>query len=116
MISDSANGWYIGGSFTNAGGFTRNRIAHILADGTVDPSWNPNANSTVNSIAVSGSTVYAGGSFSTMGIESRNRFAAIDVVTGSTTGWWYCITWFCDNKSINQRTVYAYNYAGLHPV
>ena len=37
-VSDGAGGWYIGGDFTRVGGVTRNRIAHILADFTVDPS------------------------------------------------------------------------------
>jgi len=62
--SDGTGGWYIGGDFTRVGALTRNRIAHILSDGSVDATYNPNANKTVYALAVSGSTVYAGGLFS----------------------------------------------------
>ena len=40
-------------SFTHVGGVARNNIAHILADGTVDPAFNPNANGRVDALAVS---------------------------------------------------------------
>jgi hypothetical protein len=50
--SNGAGGWYIGGSFTLVGGVARDQLAHIRANGTVS-DWDPNANSTVNAIAVS---------------------------------------------------------------
>ena len=37
----------IGGSFTTVGGVTRNRIARLNSDGTLDSSLNPNLNSIV---------------------------------------------------------------------
>src|SRR5437870_1840279 len=43
VAPDGAGGWYVGGSFLVAGGITRNRIAHIRADKTLDPAFNPNA-------------------------------------------------------------------------
>ncbi len=54
---DAAGGWYVGGEFTSVGGASRNRVAHIMADGSLDPAWNPDADGTVYAIAVSGSTV-----------------------------------------------------------
>ena len=48
-VSDGIGGWYIGGSFTPVGGEARNRIAPILARGTVDPAWNPHAHNTPQS-------------------------------------------------------------------
>ena len=36
VVPDGSGGFYIGGEFTNVGGLTRNNIAHILSDGTVD--------------------------------------------------------------------------------
>lgn len=60
-VPDGAGGWYIGGDFTQVGTLPRNRLAHILSDGTVDTAWNPDANGTVWALAVSGSTVYVGG-------------------------------------------------------
>ncbi len=38
----------LGGLFTTLDGVTRNRIARLNANGTLDPGFNPNANSTVN--------------------------------------------------------------------
>ena len=37
VVPDGAGGWYIGGSFTEVEGQPRNRLAHILADGTLSP-------------------------------------------------------------------------------
>src|SRR5204863_1140366 len=58
----------------------------IFAGGTLSP-WNPNANTTVYALAVSGSTIYAGGDFTSIGGQSRNKIAALDATTGSATSW-----------------------------
>ncbi len=95
--ADGSGGFYIGGSFRcigpNTSGscdgvddFVRNRAAHINADGSVDPSWNPNLNSTVQAIGVLGSTVYLGGAFTTAGDTPRN-FAAAVGTNGTLTSW-----------------------------
>ncbi|MCX6550466.1 MAG: hypothetical protein NTY02_05570, partial [Acidobacteria bacterium] len=63
-----------GGSFTTAGGLTRNYIARLNANGTVDTNFNPGANSTVYSLAVQADgRILAGGGFSTLGGLSRSR-------------------------------------------
>jgi predicted small secreted protein len=80
-------GFYIAGEFTQVGTVTRNRIAKILPNGRPDLGWNPNANSTVWSLAVSGNTVYAGGSFSSIGGQTRAYLAALDASTGNATAW-----------------------------
>ena len=72
VIQDGFGGWYIAGSL-RVGDAERNRIAHILSDGTLDPSWNPNANGDVFSLAVSGGTVYAGGLFTNIGGQARSH-------------------------------------------
>ena len=81
-VGDGAGGYYIGGQFTQVGGISRNSIAHILADGSVDPAFDPNASNyytpTVNAIAVSGSTVYVGGAFYFIGGQDRTYIAALD--------------------------------------
>ncbi len=103
IIPDGSGGWFIGGDFTLVGGLTRNRIAHILSDGTVDPNWNPNIDpignfmgkygnnfeyiSNVTALALSGSTLYVGGGFSTVGDKARSSIAAIDTKTGNVTDW-----------------------------
>jgi hypothetical protein len=84
-VSDGSGGWYIGGSFTQIGPYTRNRLAHILANGEISP-WNPNANGTVYALALSGSTVFVSGLFTTIGGQTRNRLAAIGT-DGSLQAW-----------------------------
>ncbi|MCB0765562.1 MAG: delta-60 repeat domain-containing protein, partial [Flavobacteriales bacterium] len=82
--SDGAGGWYIGGAFTSVGGTTRNRLARINADGTLN-AWNPNSNNTVYSLAFSGGNVYAGGVFTSVGGQTRRLIAALDGTTGLVT-------------------------------
>jgi hypothetical protein len=67
IAADGTGGWYIGGIFTLVGTAWRNSLAHVLADGTVDPDWNPSpsANSIggfvgIFALAVSGPFVYIG--------------------------------------------------------
>ncbi len=44
LYPDNDHNFYLGGAFTSIGGKVRNRIAKINADGTVDDTWNPDAN------------------------------------------------------------------------
>src|SRR6185503_10659703 len=82
---------YAGGSFTNIGGQSRNRIAAL--DATVNTNmataWDPNANSSVLALAVSGTTVYAGGEFGLIGGQLRSHIAALDgtINTNMATAW-----------------------------
>jgi uncharacterized delta-60 repeat protein len=78
----------LGGDFTtlspNGGGaVTRNNIARLNPDGTLDTAFNPNANATVNSIAVQADgKILAGGLFTSIGGQMRNRIARLDATTG----------------------------------
>jgi uncharacterized delta-60 repeat protein len=82
----------IGGDFTNVapnGGpiVTRNRIARLNPDGTLDTAFNPNANNAVQAIAVqSDGKIVVGGQFSganSIGGQTRNRIARLDATTGA---------------------------------
>src|SRR5437588_4089857 len=73
----------IGGDFTtlspNGGAaVTRNHIARLNPDGTLD-AFNPNANGTVYGIAVQADgKILAGGTFSNVGGQTRNNIARLD--------------------------------------
>lgn len=84
VAPDGGGGWYIGGDFTTVAGTVRNNIAHILPDGTVDESWDPNADGAVHALAVreDGQVVYVGGEFTHIGGAARNFLAALNAGTG----------------------------------
>jgi hypothetical protein len=84
VVDDGAGGWFIGGDFTSVGGVPRNRLAHINADGSVDPTWDPSANGFVTDMVRVGTDLYVGGGFNganSIGGQDRNRLAKL-----STTG------------------------------
>jgi len=86
VAPDGSGGYYIGGLFTAVDGTTRNNAAHILSDGSLDTSWDPNMNYTVNEVAVSDSVVYLGGQFTTVGGIARNYAAAVGT-DGTLQSW-----------------------------
>ncbi len=69
----------IGGQFTSVGGSTtRNRIARINPDGTID-AFNPDANGEVRAVAVQmDGKIIVGGTFTTIGGVARNRVARLN--------------------------------------
>lgn len=83
---DGAGGWYLAGSFESVGGVARNHLAHVLANGAVDPAFDPNPNAIVTALAVWGGTVYVGGGFTRIGGQDRIHLAAL-TAAGSATAW-----------------------------
>jgi hypothetical protein len=80
---------YLGGSFTQVNGTTRNRLAACDAATGALLSWNPSANGVVRALKVSpaGTRVYVGGDFSTVGGAARARVAALNPTSGNAFGW-----------------------------
>ncbi|MEQ1748674.1 MAG: choice-of-anchor D domain-containing protein, partial [Prosthecobacter sp.] len=77
----------LGGNFTTVGGITRNRIARLNADLTLDTDFNPDANGTVLAIAVQADNkILIGGTFTTVGGVSRNRLARLNADGSLDTG------------------------------
>ncbi|MEG3977734.1 DUF4347 domain-containing protein, partial [Microcoleus sp. herbarium8] len=78
------NDWiYVGGAFTSIGGVARNRIARLNSDGTVDATFNPNANDIVLRIAIDSSgNPIVGGAFDNIGGSTRNYIAKLNPTTG----------------------------------
>jgi len=84
------HGWYIGGDFEYVDGEARDRIARLIFDPgqnklVVDPVFNPTANDTVYTLALSdsGNTLFAGGRFLTIGGAYRPYLAALNTNAGS---------------------------------
>lgn len=80
-VSDGNGGFFIGGTFTAVGGETRTNLAHILADGSVDPNWNPAASGAIYDLKLSPDemTLYVVGAYTTISGVARNRVAALEV-------------------------------------
>ena len=101
-IAPAGDKVFIGGNFTRVGpciggvfdrvfdtihSVVRNNIAALDATTGEPTAWNPNANSGVQTLTVSGTTVYAGGDFTIIDGQSRNHIAALDATTGNATSW-----------------------------
>jgi hypothetical protein len=63
LLDDGNGGWYVGGSFDTIGGADVPRLAHVLADGSVDPAFRPAPDGEVRALALAGGVLYAGGDF-----------------------------------------------------
>jgi len=90
-VPDGNEGWYIGGGFIHVNGRLRKRLAHLRADGTLDPDWRPEANGngvSVTSLALIGWHLYVGGDFGRLDREPRQHLGAIDVRTGKLERSW----------------------------
>ena len=64
--SDGKGGWYIGGNITKVGNSSRDLLAHINSDGSLDANWSFTVSGTgkrINKIVVSGNDIYVGGTF-----------------------------------------------------
>src|SRR3989440_295342 len=78
----------LGGDFTtlspNGGtAVTRNHIARLNVDGTLDTVFNPNANFGVGAITVQADgKILVGGEFFSIGGQSRDHIARLDPTTG----------------------------------
>jgi trimeric autotransporter adhesin len=90
IVPDGSGGYFVGGSFTHVGGVARDNLAHVLADKSVDPGFDPGVSDEVIGATLSGSTLYFGGEFngpSSVGAATRNHGAAVDATTGAVTAW-----------------------------
>jgi trimeric autotransporter adhesin len=87
LVSDGAGGVYLGGRFSLVGEVPRQALAHVLANGTVDPSWNPLPDGPVTALLLHDQTLYVGGNFFGLSGEERWRLAAVDRTTGLLMPW-----------------------------
>ena len=77
----------IGGNFTSVNNTNHNRIARLNADGSLDASFSPTANSTVSAvIPLSNGQMLLGGSFTIVNSTSRNHIARLNAEGTLDTG------------------------------
>jgi uncharacterized delta-60 repeat protein len=75
------------GSFTAVGGTTRNNIARLNADGTLDSTFDPNMNGQVMAVVLQpDGKILAGGYFSTVGGVTQNGLARLNTDGTRDTG------------------------------
>ena len=111
-VPDGAGGWYIGGEFTRVGGQPRRHLAHVLSDGSLDPSWAPSATlgpnvegGLVTALARDGDVIYVSGGFSHLDGLARGGLGAADA-TGKVTDWAPTVDGAVFSLVIRQGTVY----------
>ena len=69
----------IAGDFLSVGGVTRNRAARLNADGTLDPSFNPNLDDTANAASIQADgKILIGGMFGNVGSIARANLARFE--------------------------------------
>lgn len=79
---------YVGGSFDQANGQVRSRIAAFSAStGALVANFKPLAQTSVRALAVTSSNVYFGGDFTTVNGFARGYLAAASVATGGLLPW-----------------------------
>lgn len=82
IVADPYGGWYVGGDFHTVSGKPRERLAHILADGSL-AAWNPGADGTVYALELLGVRLFVGGAFTQAGGQARAHVAVLDAATGT---------------------------------
>lgn len=87
ILPDGSGGYYIGGDIYHVGTVAVNNLAHVLANGTVDPAFTANVNSHIDCFASDGTNLYIGGSFSQVNSTARTNAAAVSLTTGALTTW-----------------------------
>lgn len=87
IVEDGAGGWYLGGDFTTVGGVARAALAHLRADGTLDPAFSPALVGTVRGLLRRGGTLFATGNFTAVNGQARGGGAAFDIASGALLPW-----------------------------
>lgn len=90
-IPDGDGGWYIGGGFVRVNGVLRKRLAHIDANGRLDPNWKPEANGngvSVTALGRIGSRLFVAGDFAMLQHAPRPHFGAVELASGRLDAHW----------------------------
>ena len=91
VIPDGAGGYFAGGAFSSVDGQPRRNLAHVLADGTLDPDFRPDPTGQINpdyfgsveTLFLHEGVLFVGGRFDFVGGQPRRNLAALDATTGA---------------------------------
>lgn len=83
IVGDGSGGWYLGGDFSRIGDHELGGLAHVHADGTLDPDFAPRVGGLVSALALVGDTLYFGGDFNTVDDADRQKVAAVSADDGA---------------------------------
>jgi hypothetical protein len=87
-LDPSAQFLYVGGGFTEAGGWNRNYLAAFsTVDGSVSPTWDPGPSSGVTYMAAIGDRLLVAGSFISIAPMPRMHLAGLPFASAPTTGY-----------------------------
>ncbi|MEP6845841.1 MAG: T9SS type A sorting domain-containing protein, partial [Panacibacter sp.] len=101
---------YTGGLFTTVKNTARNNVASLNTSAGLQ-AWNPNANATVNALAISTSAVYIGGNFTTLnGATVRNRLASVNKTNGTALAFNPYMNSYVNCLKISGNSLYAGGY------
>ena len=123
---------YVGGSFTTLGSSARSDLGALSTSTGLATAWNPqltavkadteHGTAAVDTLALSGNTLYVGGGLTSAGGHTRTAAAAFSTETGEATGWDPLVevlsgTPYASGLAISGSTVYiAAGTGGLLPV
>lgn len=110
ILPDGSGGYFIGGSFSTVGNQSRQNLAHILSNGTVDPAFSVTVNGGVRCLATDGTNLYFGGYFTQVGSTNRNRGASVLISNGSLTTFNPNLDNTVFSMAVNGSTVYLGGY------
>ncbi|MFL5847186.1 MAG: hypothetical protein ACJ762_21115 [Solirubrobacteraceae bacterium] len=91
---DGSGGAYLAGDFHFVGGAPRDGLAHVGADGVLDPAFAPPVVGQVRAMQLSsdGTSLFLGGRFDSIAGQARHNLAAVAAVGGALRSWSGCVT------------------------
>lgn len=87
VLPDGSGGHFLAGAFTLTGASTPTAVAHVLADGSVDPGFNAAVTGAPAGIARVGATLYLIGTFTVPAPQFSASAIAISATNGSPVPW-----------------------------
>lgn len=87
ILPDGKGGYFIGGSFSLVNNTPRTNFAHVLSNGTIDPSFNLYFDDDISCLTTDGISIYIGGYFTRINNVTRRHAAAVSLQYGKPTPW-----------------------------